>query len=56
MFHMRSSSHLDELAVAYTRGLVVDGIQNVIQAISRNSYLHEDLAGTERIFATLLKV
>jgi hypothetical protein len=53
---MRSSSHLDELAAAQDQGLVVDGIQNVIQAISRNSYLHEDLAGTARIFPTLLDV
>jgi hypothetical protein len=42
------------MAVADTRGLVVDGIQNVIQAISQKSYLHEDLAGTARIFPTLL--
>jgi hypothetical protein len=42
------------LAVAGDQGLVVDRIQNVIQAISRNPYFHEDLAGTARIFPTLL--
>jgi hypothetical protein len=41
---MRSGSQLGHFTAAADLSLVSAGIQNVIQAIPRKPYLHEDLA------------